>query len=79
MRRVYFTDRDLGKQFPARLRDAGLAVERHAELSSMYPEAVGNIVTIRLKNGTVAFWSPYPSIDPARPWSATTTRLPSDW
>jgi 2-methylcitrate dehydratase len=29
-------------------------VERHAELSSMYPEAVGNIVTIRLKNGKEA-------------------------
>jgi hypothetical protein len=26
--RVYFTDRDLGKQFPARLRAAGLRVER---------------------------------------------------
>jgi hypothetical protein len=31
VRRVYFTDRDLGKQFPARSRDAGLAVERHAD------------------------------------------------
>ncbi len=31
MSRVYFTDRDLGKQFPARLRAAGLAVERHAD------------------------------------------------
>jgi hypothetical protein len=29
--RVYFTDRDLGKQFPARLREAGLQVERHAD------------------------------------------------
>jgi hypothetical protein len=28
--RTYFTDRDLGKQFPAILRAAGLAVERHA-------------------------------------------------
>jgi hypothetical protein len=28
---VYFTDRDLGKQFPARLREAGLQVERHAD------------------------------------------------
>ncbi|MGE0797592.1 MAG: hypothetical protein AB7O55_04690 [Lautropia sp.] len=27
MSRVYFTDRDLGKQFPMRLRAAGLAVE----------------------------------------------------
>ena len=27
MSRVYFTDRDLGKQFPARLRAAGLQVE----------------------------------------------------
>lgn len=26
-------------------------VERHKELSSMYPEAVGNIVTVRLKDG----------------------------
>lgn len=31
MRRVYFTDRDLGKQFPAALREAGLQVERHAD------------------------------------------------
>jgi len=29
--RVYFTDRDLGKQFPARLREAGLQVERHTD------------------------------------------------
>lgn len=28
---VYFTDRDLGKQFPAILTAAGLAVERHAD------------------------------------------------
>lgn len=27
MSRVYFTDRDLGKQFPTRLREAGLQVE----------------------------------------------------
>jgi hypothetical protein len=26
--RIYFTDRDLGKQFPARLREAGPHVER---------------------------------------------------
>ena len=31
MRRIFFTDRDLGKQFPARLRTAGLVVERHAD------------------------------------------------
>ena len=31
MARVFFTDRDLGKQFPARLREAGLRVERHAD------------------------------------------------
>src|SRR5262249_1993517 len=30
--RIYFTDRDLGKQFPAILAAAGLAVERHADL-----------------------------------------------
>ena len=29
---LYFTDRDLGKQFPAILSQAGLAVERHADL-----------------------------------------------
>jgi PIN like domain len=29
---VWFTDRDLGKQFPRILTKAGLAVERHAEL-----------------------------------------------
>jgi hypothetical protein len=32
VRRVYFTDRDLGKQFPRILADAGVAVERHADL-----------------------------------------------
>ena len=31
MSRVFFTDRDLGKQFPAILADAGLRVERHAD------------------------------------------------
>lgn len=31
MSHVYFTDRDLGKLFPARLREAGLTVERHAD------------------------------------------------
>ena len=31
MRVVYFTDRDLGNQFPAILRAAGLTVERHAD------------------------------------------------
>lgn len=29
---VWFTDRDLGKQFPRILTEAGLTVERHAEL-----------------------------------------------
>jgi hypothetical protein len=29
--RTYFTDRDLGKQFPAILRAAGLTVESHAD------------------------------------------------
>lgn len=28
---VFFTDRDLGKQFPAILRNAGISVERHAD------------------------------------------------
>ena len=32
MSRVYFTDRDLGKQFPAILVEAGLKVERHHDL-----------------------------------------------
>lgn len=32
MSRVYFTDRDLGKQFPAILAGAGLHVERHHDL-----------------------------------------------
>ena len=32
MSRVYFTDRDLGKQFPRLLAEAGLAVERHGDL-----------------------------------------------
>jgi hypothetical protein len=30
--RIFFTDRDLGKQFPAILSSAGLEVERHADL-----------------------------------------------
>jgi hypothetical protein len=30
--RVYFTDRDLGKQFPRILADAGVVVERHGDL-----------------------------------------------
>jgi hypothetical protein len=30
--RVYFTDRDLGKQFPRLLAEAGVAVERHGDL-----------------------------------------------
>jgi hypothetical protein len=30
--RIFFTDRDLGKQFPAILSSAGLAVERHRDL-----------------------------------------------
>jgi hypothetical protein len=29
--RTYFTDRDLGRQFPERLREARLRVERHAD------------------------------------------------
>lgn len=32
MSRVYFTDRDLGKQFPRLLTEAGIVVERHGEL-----------------------------------------------
>lgn len=32
MSRIFFTDRDLGKQFPAILSSAGLAVERHGDL-----------------------------------------------
>jgi hypothetical protein len=30
--RTYFTDRDLGKQFPRILADAGIAVQRHGDL-----------------------------------------------
>jgi hypothetical protein len=30
--RIFFTDRDLGKQFPAILSSAGFEVERHADL-----------------------------------------------
>lgn len=32
MSRIWFTDRDLGKQFPRILADAGLHVERHGDL-----------------------------------------------
>lgn len=32
MSRIYFTDRDLGKQFPSILSSAGLSVERHGDL-----------------------------------------------
>jgi PIN like domain len=34
--RVYFTDRDLGKQFPRILAEAGIVVERHGDL--FHPE-----------------------------------------
>jgi len=30
--RVYFTDRDLGKQFPRLLAEAGVVIERHGDL-----------------------------------------------
>ena len=48
-----------GSQFaPARMADPALLalvqrvkVERHPELSARYPEAVGNIVTVRLRGG----------------------------
>jgi hypothetical protein len=30
--RVYFTDRDLGKQFPRFLAEAGVVIERHGDL-----------------------------------------------
>lgn len=32
MSRSYFTDRDLGKRFPAILAESGIAVERHSDL-----------------------------------------------
>lgn len=32
MSRIWFTDRDLGKQFPRILAEAGLQVERHGDL-----------------------------------------------
>lgn len=32
MNHVYFTDRDLGKRFPATLAAAGITVERHVDL-----------------------------------------------
>ncbi|MBK6471142.1 MAG: hypothetical protein IPF94_10470 [Betaproteobacteria bacterium] len=32
MSRVFFTDRDLGKQFPRILAEAGIVVERHGDL-----------------------------------------------
>lgn len=32
MSRIYFTDRDLGKQFPRILAEAGIGVERHGDL-----------------------------------------------
>ncbi len=32
MSRVYFTDRDLGKQFPRLLAEAGVVTERHGDL-----------------------------------------------
>jgi hypothetical protein len=34
--RIWFTDRDLEKQFPAILSAAGLAIERHVDL---FPQA----------------------------------------
>jgi hypothetical protein len=47
LRRVYFTDRDLGKRFPEILTASGLYVERHADhfahdtLDEVWLEAVG--------------------------------------
>ena len=32
MSRIYFTDRDLGKQFPRILAEAGIVIERHGDL-----------------------------------------------
>lgn len=32
MNRAWFTDRDLGKQFPRILSDAGIAVQRHGDI-----------------------------------------------
>lgn len=32
MSRIFFTDRDLGKQFPRILSEAGIVVERHGDL-----------------------------------------------
>jgi hypothetical protein len=43
---VYFTDRDLGKQFPDRLRAAGVTVERHDDHFGQLtpdPEWIGEI------------------------------------
>ena len=48
MSSVYFTDRDLGKQFPEILRAAGLTVERHADhfahntADEVWLEEIGN-------------------------------------
>jgi len=47
---VFFTDRDLGLQFPAILRDAGIHVERHADLTKN-PRA----------SGRVELWYPKPT------------------
>lgn len=43
---VYFTDRDLGKQFPDRLRAAGVRVERHDDHFGQLtpdPEWIGEV------------------------------------
>lgn len=44
---VYFTDRDLGLQFPKILQDAGLVVERHRDhFEPDASDAVGGRVTL---------------------------------
>jgi hypothetical protein len=53
---VFFTDRDLGKQFPGILRSAGLTVERHAVVQNRVPllVVVGSVPFPQLAQGFVS-------------------------
>lgn len=56
---VFFTDRDLGKQFPEILRSAGLTVERHRDHfdhnteDETWLQAVGQLCWIAGRRGIV--------------------------
>ena len=64
MSRIWFTDRDLGKQFPAILSAAGLAVERRAHahespfIAKLYRPTPGELAKTADAAGRVELWYP---------------------